>query len=204
MENSITLSCDDLQKVVLSTFAAVCLDADFQYLSGPVTGGKRFHKWYVEEGRALPVADYAALRKTAVLTPNIDAIITVAQRERRDGRATIEPGSFEADFDAWGQAEFYALWDRVIERHAARVKFMDGWEFSAGCVFEFQRALRYGKPTVDMLEQPLTRDRALALIDSAVTWMKEDVVITNPADKLAELVGKIEGFMTDIAPDHNR
>lgn len=56
----------------------------------------------------------------------------------------------------------------MIERHARRVIFLDGWEYSNGCSLEFEIAQGLGLDCVDETLKPLSPDRGLGLIEIAI------------------------------------
>jgi len=176
---TIAMSSGQLAAVALSTIRSVLGGERCQYLSAPITGGPRLLDWHRRIGRGLPDRERSAGRSLAVTRPNIDDVIRLAEEQRSAGRRTIEPGSFEADFPQWGQPEFYAFWNVVLERHADRATFADGWNFSAGCTFEYLCAVRHGLPTVDIRGKAIDPDTALGLIDEALStidshWLRED------------------------------
>lgn len=157
----IRLTSEQLAEVALSTIRAALGTERYQYLSGAITGGPRLLAWHVDEGRSLPASDFRAACLGAVVQPNIADLQVEAERQRSAGRRTIEPGSFEADFEHWGQPEFLAFWDRVLESHASSVRFMPGWEYSSGCAFEYHRATIYGLPCLALDGTELCRDAAI-------------------------------------------
>jgi hypothetical protein len=200
MPGDITLSTDRMQAVVLSTFRSAYGEAKHQYLSGPVTGGQLFIDWFVAEGRSLPDEVFRHVQTAKVVKPNIDALKNVAEKERSEGRLTIEPGSFEAEFTAWGQPEYYALWDRVIRDHAAVLKFLDGWEYSAGCVFEYDSAIRYGLPACDQRGTSLGIGAALRLIEASLANLNSRLLPTdNDKSRLRKLHNDIDRYRGHIA-----
>lgn len=192
MPNEITLSAEQLADVALSTIRAVVGEARYQYLSGPITGGKKFISWYRETGQRISDADeYRRARREQVIKTNIAAVIAAANRERSVGRFTIEPGSFE-DFAQWKQQHFYDFWEKVIHRHVSSVRFMDGWAYSAGCTFEYLCAKRSGVDTFDMEGKLLGRDRALLIINSALEDIWTQLNPDNPRNApLVELYDNI-------------
>lgn len=195
----ITLTATQLAGVALSTVRAVIGDVKYQYLSGPITGGQTFIGWHCSTGRNIPELEYKAAREMAVLRPNITAVQAAAKAERDAKRNTIEPGSFEADFQHWGQKEFLDFWEAVIEQHAASVRFMDGWEYSSGCTFEYHCARRYGLETCDMLGEALGPDRALPMLDAALADIGTKFDAGDSRDApLARLHDGIRGYREKI------
>jgi hypothetical protein len=63
---------------------------------------------------------------------------------------------------------YHRFWTIVIQRHARRVIFLDGWEFSLGCVLEFEAADNLALDCVDEHLRPLVRDEAVDRIRSGI------------------------------------
>lgn len=199
-DDQITLTAEQLAEVALSTIRAVIGDVKYQYLSGPITGGQRLLTWHRETGRDIADPEYRLAREAAVIRPNIADIQCAAKAERNAGRDTIEPGSFEADFKEWGQKEFLEFWENVIERHAARVRFMDGWHYSGGCTFEYLCARRFGLDTCDMQGQALGPDKALPMLDAALAEIHARFDTNDPRDaSVFKLHDTIQGYREEIA-----
>lgn len=196
----ITLSGPQLADVALSTIRATIGTDRYQYLSGPITGGPRLLAWHAAAGRHLPPAEASAACSREVVAANIADLTEQAAHQRALGRPTIEPGSFEADFDHWGQPEFYAFWDRVLEAHASAVRFVPDWAYSAGCVFEFHRARVYRLPCLDLEGRPICRIAALEAIDEALATVAASHDHTDPRDaRIARLHAGIATHRTMIA-----
>ena len=182
-ERVIGLTCQQVADVALSTIRATIGTERYQYLSGPITGGLRLLKWHQTVGRSLSEIAYKPAREIAVIHPNIADLKAAAELERCAGRPCIEPGSFEANCAQWTQQDFLNFWERVIETHAATIRFVDGWQFSAGCAFEYICALQCQRPTVNSLGQDLTKAAALKLLDGALADLRERFELEEPCDK---------------------
>lgn len=196
----IVITARELQGVAVSTIKAVIGDVRYQYLSGPITGGRRLLDWHDAVGRRLPEADYKDSKESSVVRENIAAVLDAARRERAAGRNTIEPGSFEANFDHWGQDDFLRFWEEVIANHSSHVRFMDGWQFSSGCAVELLCARAHDRPTYEMNDQVLTNARALALLDEALTEIGGRYDPASASDReIARLHAKISRSRAAVA-----
>jgi hypothetical protein len=165
----------------------------FIYLSGPITTGRRFIEWQRRAGGAIPAEDeWRQRREEAVIKPNCATLFDAAAALRGDGHQAIEPGSFEVGPRKWQQSDYYQLWDGVITAHASQVRFLEGWQFSAGCAFEFLCALRCGRPTLTFAGDPLSKVAALALIDQALS------AIGDNDRRIRDLRDDLTGFRKDI------
>ena len=144
--------------------------AQYEYLSGPITGGPRFIRWQSSVGHAAEADEstYQLLLQRQVIGPNIEDLKTQASAFRNTGKNIIEPGSFEAPARLWSQQEFYRFWEAVIAEHAKGVIFLNGWESSVGCTYEFFCAVRAAKPTFNQNLNALSPARAVELIGGAI------------------------------------
>ncbi len=196
----ICLSSDALAEMALSTIKAAIGSTKYQYLSGPITGGRRFLDWHEAQGRELEGDDRRAARRAAVVQPNIDEVRSAADAERAEGRLTIEPGSFEAEHKLWQQPEFYSFWEKVITRHAGQVRFLDGWEYSAGCTFEYLCAAKNALPRLDATGADLPPARAIGLLDLAIADMGSRLRPEDARDKpIGDLRRDVARYRDEIA-----
>ena len=142
----------------------------YDYLSGPITGGPRFVAWEKEVGSVLVDDEqtYRLLRQRQVINPNINDLIAAAKVFREKGKLNIiEPGSFESPNQLWTQNEFYRFWETVITDRADRVIFLDGWQTSVGCTYEYLCAVRYKQTTLDKDQNEINFEKAVKLIDDS-------------------------------------
>src|SRR2546426_3011685 len=139
------------------------------YVSVPVTTGLRFIEWFASAGKYLDrnSAAYDQALKAEVILPNNQraALFLELFRWRHMG-LIIDPTSL--DVPGWSQAEYHRFWTTVIHRHARRVIFLQGWQFSRGCTLEFETAQRSGIDCVSENLQPLTKDEGIRLIRVAI------------------------------------
>lgn len=142
----------------------------YDYLSGPITGGPRFVAWEKEVGSVLVDDEqtYRLLRQRQVINPNINDLIAAAKVFREKGKLNIiEPGSFESPNQLWTQNEFYRFWETVITDRADRVIFLDGWQTSVGCTYEYLCAVRNKQTTLDKDQNEINFEKAVKLIDDS-------------------------------------
>jgi hypothetical protein len=112
-------------------------------------------------------SQYSVALREAVIRPNELDIRRAAQRLRVTlPFPVIEPASLYVSH--WSQEDYHSLWVRVIERFADRVVFMPGWQYSAGCAAEFQRAVERGIQAETLEGVEITRDLGIVLFLEAV------------------------------------
>ena len=121
--------------VAISLLRSVLGNQKAVYLSCPITTGRYFYE-------QLP--DY--------YTANKRKAIVVANELRNAGafgdKRTIEPAYFSV-VPGWTWQDYMDMWRRVIEECVDTVVFVNGWEYSDGCVDEFTHATVHRKATFD-------------------------------------------------------
>jgi hypothetical protein len=176
MSGETPLGYDEQRRAIESMLESALGVAQYEYLSGPITGGPRFIRWQNSVGKVAESDDstYQLLLQRQVIGPNIEELKGHAKAFRDSGKNIIEPGSFEAPTRLWSQQEFYRFWEAVIAEHAKGVIFLDGWHSSVGCTYEFFCAVRAGKPTFNQRVEELPPARAVELIAGAVDELTGD------------------------------
>lgn len=173
---------------------AVCGTRRYDYLSGPITGGVRVRDAY-DRTKNEPSARDGTGWFDQVKARNIEALLVRANAIRADeGVVIIEPGSFEAGgLEGWGQREYLDLWEQVIAEHSQHVRFIEGWQYSSGCVVEFRCAKRHYRPALDEDGNEISQEEAARLVDAAIADL-ETSRVPSPmdGDKLEHLVKRLK------------
>ncbi len=159
-------------ELLLNVLGSVVSNRSAVYVSTPITSGRRFADW--SSGRDLevdlshPETYQEFLRE--VLEPNSAHARKVIRSVRNlFPKALIDPTALK-DIEGWIQDDYRVLWAKVIEQYASTVLFLDGWQYSNGCAYEFLVANRL-KPRPSILSedlQPLTCEDGIKSIKSAV------------------------------------
>jgi hypothetical protein len=177
---------------LLNMLGSVVVDHSAVYVSTPITSGRRFADW--SSGRDLeidlshPETYQEFLRE--VLKPNSEHARKIIDRLRSlFPKALIDPTALK-DFEGWVQDDYRVLWARVIEQYADTVVFLDGWQYSNGCAYEFLIANRLiRRPSIlhERLET-LTLGNGVSLVKSAVVELHESKL---PTDFLRQVVDEL-------------
>jgi hypothetical protein len=144
------------------------------YVSTPITTGQLFVEWYRQEGYQLPRESdmYVTAHRANVVLPNVQRAARFIELLRwREVGLIVDPTTL--DVPGWDQELYHSFWAQVLERHVRRVIFLDGWEFSRGCTFEFTTAQRLGLDCVDESLNELTLDAGRARIEAAIAELSK-------------------------------
>lgn len=189
--------------LLLQAWECAFAGASIVYLSGPITTGPRFVDWYRRVGKLIE-SDKArynrALREEVVDPNNADVRTTAAQLRLRVREPVLEPASLRiAD---WSQTDYLALWERVIERFAARIVLMPGWQFSAGCAAELYRGIQNGLPIETVDGSSISIAQAAALLEEAAEEVGRDHVPVANLDTVAKQLSRhlAQKVPPEIAP----
>jgi hypothetical protein len=135
--------------IALNAFGSAVPGRTAHYVSAPISTGQRFVRWLKDEGARLERGStaYTVQHLRRVVEPNLQAAGPVVRSLRRTtGQITIDPTAF-GDVAGWTQGDYRVFWAAVIERFAETVTFLDGWEYSEGCCYEWLRAVQTGART---------------------------------------------------------
>jgi hypothetical protein len=164
--------CDDIKKI-LEVLRGVVPRRSAIYVSAPITSGRRLAEWYVRSNGSLPRRShplYDEQHVKQVIEPNREhaAAIVNRVREKFPNRIIIDPTAV-ADLDGWTQDDYRYFWGEVINQSTATVVFVDGWQFSSGCAYEFVVATRAGTEILDEQGEPLSLQTGKGLLREAIT-----------------------------------
>ncbi|MFQ5789022.1 MAG: hypothetical protein ACE5JI_00955 [Acidobacteriota bacterium] len=157
------------------------------YVSTPITTGRRFIEWLWTTGQHFNKhsEEYQRALRADVILPNTQRAARFIELLRwRHMGLIIDPTSL--DVPGWTQSDYHGFWTSVIDRHARRVIFLKGWEFSRGCTVEFETAQRLGIDCVEENLEPLSREKGLQLIESAIEEAKQVGVDTAPFEEVCQ------------------
>lgn len=187
----INLKSDEFVALDAELFETVIEGRNATYISVPITTGKRFMEWWRNRGRQLEAASpelYDEEHYRAVIQPNLDAARKYISRIRSETSGiVIEPTPFKKP--EWNQRKFRMFWAQVIQRFVSVVIFLEGWEYSSGCSYEYLIAYRYGIKTLDEKMQPLPLTRAIAMIRRSIA---EIMKCSAPVDFLQNIFDELQ------------
>jgi len=161
------------------------------YISVPITTGPIFLQWYHAEGSALDPSsqEYKAKHQENVISKNRE----IAWRKIKEIRAVnsnaliIEPTPFF--ISQWAQEEYHFFWGKIIEDCVNKVILLDGWQYSAGCCYEFLKAMYSGIETVAENGMPLSRGLGSSLILNAIQELKQNSLPTVYLERVTRELG---------------
>jgi len=177
-------------ELLLNVLGSVVSDRSAAYVSTPITSGRRFAKW--SSGRDLdvdisqPETYQEFLRE--VLEPNSQHARQIIRRLRSLLRKVLIDPTALKDIEGWTQDDYRVLWAGVIEQYTDTVFFLDGWQYSNGCTYEFLVANRLNpRPSILKEEnQPLTREEGIKPIKSAVLELQTSKLSTDFLQRVLE------------------
>jgi hypothetical protein len=177
--------------VLLNVLATAVDGRGATYMSTPITSGRRYSAWRLKLGGRAPEPGHEEGMRREVIEHNRAHAAQVAHRLRSErGAHLIDPTRLE-DLQGWTQDDYRAFWALVIERFACRVLFVDDWQYSNGCAYEFLTARRRGLPTLDERERTLSLADGAALLRSAVEEMRGQSLQTSFLECVIEELGRL-------------
>lgn len=159
--------------ILLEAYRALIPNRSAIYVSAPITSGRRLADWYKRSNGDLPKRShpsYWAQHAKQVVEPNLEqaAKVVASLRLKYPERIVIDPTAV-SDFPNWTQDDYRYFWGEVIKRYADTVIFVDGWQFSNGCAYEFVVATRVHVTVLNEQGQTLSIETGTELLkDGAI------------------------------------
>ncbi len=165
----------DQIEALLDVMCSVLQETNAVYLSVPLTSGRRMIDWK-KSATQLPSPsspEYSSELKRLVIDPNREHVRELVKQLRRDHNEPIINPSAVGDLIGWNQSDYRFFWGRVIERFAAKVLLVEGWQYSNGCTYEFLVAGRHDRPACDESGSPISVNEGKKLIRLSISEMTE-------------------------------
>ncbi len=180
-------------ELLLALFNTVVGGRDAVYVSAPVTSGKRYATWRSRLAPQIAETDpaYRRLHRESVVIPNREEVRSLVENLRRTrSEVVIDPTSFE-EVPGWTQNDYRYFWGRTIETFAQTVIFVDGWEYSDGCSYEFFVARRSGARTMKQEGTELGLAEAIELITAAADHARDLLVSADFRESVRQELSRI-------------
>lgn len=164
--------------LMLEIYKSVIDTDEVFYCSSPITSGKRYLDWLERIGKNF--ADIDSADKTyhqhhyqEVIQPNRkQAQNFIQQLRHKTGKIVIDPTAISHIPD-WTQQDWRYFWQQVIEHYITTAFFINDWQYSNGCVYEFWIAKKKGIPTFNEHHKKLNIESGISLISQATVQLKQ-------------------------------
>jgi len=161
-------------RALLEILASVIEGRTAVYLSAPITSGKRFSEWHTQRNGDFNPShpEHRAEHQREVIDPNRAHAQSIARPLRSQWAKVLIDPTAVADFPEWTQGDYRCLWAHVIQQYVDTIIFVDNWQYSNGCAYEFLIAQQTGAATLREDQQPLTLTDGEQLIRMALADMR--------------------------------
>ena len=192
--------------MMLEVYKSVLGGEKALYVSLPITSGRRFIEWLELTGKCAADVDNLDKRgkeshNTQVVIPNSVHAKQVIQRIRETTRQIVIDPSAIPPITGWKQEDWRFFWGQVIERYAAAALFVDDWQYSNGCVYEFWIAHKQGIPTMDEQKRSLQLEQGVGLITESSAEMRRHGASTDFVEQVLRDLEQISPMLRGQA--HN-
>lgn len=184
-----------LIEALLNGLGCVIGDRSAVYVSTPITSGRRFAHWSSTRDIEFDLSHPETYLefKREVLDPNSEhARVIIKDLRIRFNEALIDPTALR-DIEGWVQDDYRVLWGKVIEQYADTAVFLDGWQYSNGCTYEFLVANRM-TPRPSILNedlQPLTLEEGIGLVKQAILELQNSKLPTDFLQQVLHALTKL-------------
>lgn len=164
--------------MMLEVYESVVDGTDVLYCSAPVTSGKRYIIWLERIGRCFVDIDtvdrdYQESHFKEVIEPNCLHAQQIIQRLREQTGCVVVNPTALPPLPGWTQGDWHSFWGKVIERYVTTAFFINDWQYSKGCVYEFWVAQRRGIPTFNEGKCPLSLEVGISMVVQAIAVMQQ-------------------------------
>lgn len=164
--------------LMLEVYESIIDDTDVFYCSAPVTSGKRYITWLARIGNCFVDVDsadkdYQESHFREVIEPNRLHAQQIIQRLREQTGCIVVNPTALPPLSGWTQPDWYSFWGKVIERYVTTAFFINDWQYSKGCVYEFWVAQKQGIPTFNEGKCPLSLEVGINMVAEAIAVMQE-------------------------------
>lgn len=169
---------NDCISAMLEVYKSVLDTNGVFYCSAPITSGKRYLDWLKRIEKQFVDIDsadksYHELHFKEVINPNRKHAQKVIERLRQQtGNIVVDPTALPC-ISGWTQQDWRSFWQQVIERYATTAFFVNDWQYSNGCVYEFYVAQKKGIPTFNEEQQPLNLAIGIDMITEAILSVQQ-------------------------------
>lgn len=156
-----------------AVFPTILEEHSAYYVSTPITSGRMFVEWRSETRLKETDKAYVDEHRQRVIEVNLAQVRPLIQvLRRRLSVPVIDPTALK-DVPGWTQEEYRYLWARVIKQYVATAVFMYGWEYSAGCSYEFLVAKESDVRTVDTDMREISVKEGLTILEAAIAEYRQ-------------------------------
>jgi hypothetical protein len=144
---------DKMKIIMFEVYDSVIGCKDALYCSTPITSGKRSLEWFKQNNKInTDIDNLCADEKNShfkqVIEPNCLHAKMIVSRIRQMGRLVIDPTDL-SPINEWKQDDWRSFWGQVVERYVTTAIFVNDWQYSKGCIYEFLISHRKGIYTLD-------------------------------------------------------
>ncbi len=178
--------------MMLMVYASVINGNYAVYCSAPITTGRRYFDWLKKIEQSFLDIDNTDIRYREshfqeVIEPNRAHAQNIINEIRKKSLIVIDPTALD-NIDGWTQEDWYYFWGKVIERYADNVLFIDGWQYSNGCVTEFWVACTKQIPVLDENQCFLSLEKGIEMIKEAISILRPHFSVDKLENTLYKLI----------------
>lgn len=159
-------------EAIVSVFASVIEGRSAYYVSTPMTTGKES----LEPHRAVAadrIANEAGLEpRRHTIHCNHAYVQELVQELRRSLASPVINPTAIANLPGWTQSDYRVLSARLIECYVHTVIFVEDWQYSLGCSYEFLVARQTGAKTVSQKWEDISVAEGIRLIREAANELQ--------------------------------
>jgi hypothetical protein len=160
-------------EAIASIFNSVMEGRSAYYVSTPMTTGKGLVEPQVAAAIDTPIPGSLREHQKNMIHCNHTYVRKLVHELRGSLASPVINPTAITGLPGWTQSDYRVLSEHVIEHHVHTVIFVDGWQYSLGCSYEFLAAQRTGAKTVTHKLKGISITEGIRLICEAVNELEK-------------------------------
>lgn len=160
-------------EAIVSVFASIVEGRSAYYVSTPMTTGKGSVEPHHAVATDRPVPEALDEHRKHMIHYNYAYVQELVQELRRSLASPVINPTAIADLPGWTQSDYRVLSARVIECYVHTVIFVEDWQYSLGCSYEFLVARQTGAKTVTPKLEEISVVEGIRLIREATNELQQ-------------------------------
>lgn len=159
-------------EAIVSIFNSVIEGRSAYYVSTPITSGKSSVEPQHTAAMDTSVPEALSEHRRNMIHCNHAYVHELVHKLRRSLASPVINPTAITGLPGWTQSDYRVLSAHVIERYVHTVIFVDGWQYSLGCSYEFLVARQTGAKTVTPKLEEVSVAEGIRLIRGAVNELQ--------------------------------
>ena len=159
---------EDIDKLIQLS-SAILNSKKATYISTPISSGKLFNNFFSSvKDLGISEEEYKERHYKEIICVNHNNAEILRQKllSENPDVVVINPGGIF--YKSWKQEDYLEFWKDFITKFVNKIIFVDEWQYSNGCVFEYSLAVDLKIPCYDANKNKIDYEQGIKLIEQVI------------------------------------